>query len=152
MCNCLNKFKKRARWALTDTQPWHKPGSVRRNDSPFIWATYPLTQASSPQALVYVVLQPARFTKASRSLWNWWALTSPFHPYLCPETIGGLNFWSTFCCHAFLHNTFLLRSTALFVAWTFLSKRSDEFTWVYIYITNQVTNNFHVKSPFERVV
>ena len=117
------------------THAWRKPGSVRSSDSPFIWATYPLTRTSSPQALVYMVLQPARFTQASRSLRNWWALTSPFHPYLCPKTIGGLNFYSTFCCHPFLHGPFLLRSAVLCVAWTFLSKRSGEFTWLCRFIS-----------------
>ena len=58
-------------------------------------------------------------------------LVSPyltFHPYLCPETIGGLNFYSTFCNVDWSQRSFLLRSAALYVVWTFLSRRSDEFT------------------------
>jgi len=43
----------------------YKPDSVSRQVGvlPFIYATYPPGQASSPQARVYMVLQPARFTQ-----------------------------------------------------------------------------------------
>ena len=54
-------------------------------------------QASSPQAVLYMAFQHARFTRYCRYQQQLWALTPHFHPYcVCANTNTAVIFCGTF--------------------------------------------------------
>ena len=110
-------------YACVDSLTWGRSlcqsiACKRKVEGPIGRATL-FTNATVGESRTYLVFQPVRFSLPLMSPLTRWALTPPFHPYHNARRYGGI-FSVALSVSGPQAGTFLLGSTVLYVARTFL--------------------------------